>query len=97
MFSDSAGICFYTASDTKRTVRFYLVGTFFTNREVSLPISFKTKQLNAVSPPAPTKGNLHVIIFFFFFTLHHAAFEILVPQPGLNPETRAVLVPCPNH
>ena len=55
MFSDSAEICFFTASDTKGTIRFYLVGTFFTNREVSLPISFKTKQLNAVKCPLPQK------------------------------------------
>ena len=76
MSSDSAGICFYTASDTKGTIRFYLVGTFFTNREVSLSISFKTKQLNAVSPPPPKNGNLHLIIAFFFLTAPRSFWDL---------------------
>ena len=52
--------------------------------------------LSAPSPKRKSSCN-NRFFFFFFFKLHHAAFEILVPQPGLNPGTRAVLVPCPNH
>ena len=38
-----------------------------------------------------------LVLFLVFFWLHHVAYGILVPQPGIDPWPTAVKVPSPNH
>ena len=44
-------------------------------------------------PPVPTsdnhKYNLFFFLSFFFFLLHHEVCEILVPQPGIEPQAHS--------
>ena len=39
----------------------------------------------------------HSSDFIFFFTLHHTAYEVLVPQLGIDPGAPAVKALSPNH
>ena len=48
--------------------------------------------------PPPFRTQVFFFFFFFlFFWLHHAAYGILVPHPGIEPVPPAVEARSPNH
>ena len=58
-------------------------------------IPFPQRATSAYLPYWPAT---YTFLFFGgFFGLRHAAYRILVPQPGIKPGPLAVRVPSPNH
>ena len=45
----------------------------------------------------PGKPSSHFIYLFIYFKLCHMAYQILVPQPGIEPGHTAVKAPSPSH